>query len=90
MVGKHVSSALPGAAPTRPFHLQRDRNTLARPTGNRPGGRDHSPSWHSRPVTEMEGNAAIENAAIQYVIAYETEQGRAATDTRGMGAPGDV
>jgi hypothetical protein len=41
-------------------------------------------------VTELVGNAAIENAAIQYVIAYETAHGRAAVDTRGTGAPADV
>jgi len=44
----------------------------------------------SRPVTELVSNAAIEHAAIEYVIAYETAQGRTATDTRGMGAPADV
>ena len=66
------------------------RNTLARPTGNRQRSRDHLPSWHSRPVTELVSNAAIENAAIEYVIAYETAQGRTATDTRGKGAPADV
>ena len=41
-------------------------------------------------MTELVGNAAIENAAIQYVIAYETAQGRTAIDTRGKGAPADV
>ena len=69
---------------------RRHRNTLARPTGNRQRGRGHLPSWHSRPVTELVSNAAIENSAIECVIAYETAQGRTATDTRGKGAPADV
>jgi len=41
-------------------------------------------------VTELVSNAAVENAAIEYVIANETAQGRTATDTRGKGAPADV
>lgn len=41
-------------------------------------------------MAELVSNTAIENAAIEYVIAYETAQGRTATDTRGKGAPADV
>jgi Domain of unknown function (DUF3883) len=66
------------------------RLPVYRPMGNRQRGRDRLPSWHSRPVTELASNAAIENAAIVYVIAYETAQGRLATDARGKGAPADV
>lgn len=41
-------------------------------------------------MTEIVGNRAIENAAIAYVIAFETTHGRSAIDTRGLGAAGDV
>ena len=41
-------------------------------------------------MTEIVGNRAIENAAIAFVIAFEARQGRAAADTRGRGAAGDV
>lgn len=41
-------------------------------------------------MTELLSNVAIEDAAVEYVIAYETARGRAATDTRGKDAAGDV
>lgn len=41
-------------------------------------------------MAEVTTNRAIENAAIQYVLAYEAAQGRIARDTRGKGAPADV
>lgn len=41
-------------------------------------------------MTELVSNAAIVNAAIEYVIVYETAQGRTATDARRKGAPADV
>jgi hypothetical protein len=35
-------------------------------------------------------NRAVEDAAIAFVIEYEAERGRVASDTRGRGAAGDV
>lgn len=46
--------------------------------------------WHSRRVTELVGNRATENAAIEYVIAFEAAHDRTAVDTRGKNAPADV
>lgn len=85
MAVKHVSSAPPGAALARQFHVPQAQMHAGPPTSNRQRGRDHLPSWHSRPVTEL-----VSNAAIEYMIAYETAQGRTVTDTRGKGAPADV
>lgn len=42
------------------------------------------------PATENTTNRAVENAAIEYVLAYEREQGRKAWDTRGHGAAADL
>ena len=35
-------------------------------------------------------NRAVEDAAVAFVVAYEAEHGRVASDTRGRGAAGDV
>ena len=42
------------------------------------------------PSQENKTNRAVEDAAIAWVIEYEAEHGRVASDTRGRGAAGDV
>lgn len=38
----------------------------------------------------IQGNRAVENAALSYVTTHEQSRGRAAHDTRGTGAAGDL
>lgn len=52
---------------------------------NAPHG-DHFSGAHS----EITGNRAVEDAAIAFVLARETANGRTARDVRGTGAAGDV
>jgi len=44
----------------------------------------------SEPSNPRMSNRAVEDAAIEFVIAYELKHGRVAADSRGRGAAGDV
>ena len=42
------------------------------------------------PYEPLTTNRSVENAAIKFVVAYEREHGREASDTRGRGAAADL
>ena len=50
----------------------------------------HTYFMTDEPYEPLTTNHSVENAAIRFVVAYEREHGREASDTRGRGAAADL